>query len=519
MEKSRFAVLLGVFVLCLALLSLADTDTGWPCADTLSCEEDLGPEYYCNSATATCFFTEVLGNTSAAAAPTPVPIPTITASSLDQRIAVLEASLTTVRNDIAAIDLDTRDIGTLRADINGLQRQIAQISNDISALSEEVSILNTELSPQVNQALAGFVALQNDLNETQTTLNQVEQSLAKERAFTTFLTYTFFVLLAVAVALGVIYYLMRLRTLDPEIIDYITKHIRRGTKYPEIKRELLKAGWNDEEITWAYKETMKKNYQSYLRRKSMASSPVSFSASTALPLKTGTLDQSGAPSLGKDKNKMVSIVAVTIFLLIGIFFLLSGTVGKAVFVERFINSSSGEVRDVVSCTPPQILTPDKDACCTDANNNSQCDTAEREVVFSTGNCADNLECGSGKLCINGVCGTFQDLYHGSEICDKQCNYYALRVLTSDGETYNVRPKRGSYTAAGALEWKIMEAPSHCNGEPTVIPVSIIKKAPGKILSEEVITLHKGEASAIIVHPFLPDFTFSLKIEEVNELCS
>ena len=83
----------------------------------------------------------------------------------------------------------------------------------------------------------------------------------------------------------------------------------------------------------------------------------------------------------------------------------------------------------------------------------------------------------------------------------------------------MKPKRGSYTAAGALEWKIMDAPEHCNGEPTIIPVSIIKKSPGKILSEQVITLHKGQASPVLTHPTLPDFSFSLKIEEVNELCS
>ncbi|HLC71805.1 MAG TPA: hypothetical protein VJI32_07375 [Candidatus Nanoarchaeia archaeon] len=510
MEKNRFAVLLGVFILSLAFLSFADTDTGWPCADNLACEEDLGTEYYCGQATGTCFFTEVSGNTSVSA-PLPVVI-TTTTTPVDQRIAVLEASLTTVRNDLAAINLDTRDIGTLRTDINGLQRQIAQISNDISQLSQEVTMLNTELSPQVNQALAGFAALQEDLNVTQTELNQVEQGLAKERAFTKFLTYTFFVLLAIAVALGVMYYLLRSRTLDQEIVDFITKHIKRGTKYPEIKRELLKAGWSEDDISWAYKETMKQNYQSYLQRKP---SP----ASSSLTSKTEITESRSSPTVGMDKHKMISIVAVSIFLLIGIFFLLSGTVGKAVFVERFINSSSGEIIDVVSCTPPQILTPDKDACCTDTNNNTQCDTAERDVVLSVGACADNLQCGSGKLCINGACGSLQDLYHGSEICDKQCNYYALRVLTSDGETYNVKPKRGSYTAAGAVEWKIMEAPQHCNGEPTVIPVSIIRKVPGKILSEEVITLHEGEASATITHPALPDFSFSLKIENVNELCS
>ncbi len=527
MEKSRFTVLSGVFFLFLVLFTAADVDTEITCEDDLTCEEELadfGTEFYCNPDTATCFLVEEPAD-AAPAIGTTAPSTTIAPAigSVEQRVAILEASLTILRNDLAAINIDTRDIGTLRTDINRLQRQIAQISNDIETLSQEIGALQSELSPQVEQALTGFVALQDDLDLTQTELNVVEEGLAKEQAFTTFLTYTFFVLLAIAVALGVASYLLRnSRTLDPEILEYITKYIKQGKKYPDIKRELLKAGWNEEEINWAYKETMKKNYQSYLQRKSASSSPSSsLSAAPAMisPKTEVTAFSRTSPALGKDKNKMISIAAFSIFLLIGTFFLLSGVVGKAVFVERFINQTSGEVIDVVSCTPPQILTPDKDACCTDANNNTQCDTAEREVQLSAGACTDNLQCGSDQLCINGACSVLSEIYQGSEICDKQCNYYALRVVTSDGETYNTKPKRGSYTAAGALEWKIMEAPEHCNGEQTVIPVNIIRKAPGKILSEEIVTLHKGEASKTLTHPDLPGLSFSFTIEEVNELCS
>lgn len=522
MRKSTFAVLLGVFLLLGFFQVAADIDTEWYCESDQNCGDDLGDLFYCNPATATCFQTEEPAEVSpliqTIVSPTPI-------ETIDQRVAVLEASLTTVRNDLAAINLDIGDISTLHNDISSLQRQVAQISNDVSALAQE---LQSDLSPQVDQALIGFATLQENLNITQAELNQVEEGLAQERAFTKFLTYTFFVLLAITVMLGVAYYLLRsARSLDPEIVEYVTRHIKQGKKYPDIKRELLKAGWNDEEINWAYKETMKKNYQSYLQRKG-ASTPLSSAAKAPLYLVSAPapaslpVEKSAArirPALGKDKNKMISIAAVTLFLAIGIFFLLSGVVGKAVFVERFVNQSSREIRDVVSCTPPQILTPDKDACCTDANNNKVCDTAEREVQLSSSSCTDNLQCGSGKSCINGFCSVLSDIYQGSEICDKKCNYYALQVTTSDGETYNLKPKRGSYTAAGALEWKIMEAPEHCNGEPTIIPISIIRKAPGKILSEEIITLYKGEASTTLTHPLLPEFSLSLKIESVNELCS
>ena len=58
------------------------------------------------------------------------------------------------------------------------------------------------------------------------------------------------------------------------------------------------------------------------------------------------------------------------------------------------------------------------------------------------------------------------------------------MATSDKESYDLKPKQGSYTGAGALEWKLLEMPQYCKGESAIVPVNIIKKQTGQKISEE-----------------------------------
>ena len=67
----------------------------------------------------------------------------------------------------------------------------------------------------------------------------------------------------------------------------------------------------------------------------------------------------------------------------------------------------------------------------------------------------------------------------------------VKVETSDGETYDLTLGQGSYTAAGALEWKLMKTPDYCQGEDPLVAVNIIKKTTGKVVGEQVLTLHKA----------------------------
>ena len=125
----------------------------------------------------------------------------------------------------------------------------------------------------------------------------------------------------------------------------------------------------------------------------------------------------------------------------------------------------------------------------------------------------------GESCIDSRCSVLTSQYQGSEKCDKRCNFYSLIVSTSDGESYTVRPRRGSYSCAGALEWKIVGGmPDHCIGEKALVPIRIVMKEPQRIISENIVILQKGESSTV-THPTIPSCTLALTVDEVYELCS
>ena len=103
-------------------------------------------------------------------------------------------------------------------------------------------------------------------------------------------------------------------------------------------------------------------------------------------------------------------------------------------------------------------------------------------------CEVNTDCLEGKECIDGECGTIAELYQTD--CTNKCNYQEVIISTSDGESYTLKRGQGTYTAVGALEWKTMNVPDYCADENVVIPIKIIKKNYGKVISEEVLTLKK-----------------------------
>jgi len=506
-NRTWLPVLLGVVLL--SFYALADTDTGWPCTDDLACQQELGDngdQYYCSPDTGTCF---LLDAAPPAPAPTPIVQPVVSATdltTLEQRVSAVETNIAALQQNLNSIISGNT---VTQGDLTSIKNTLDTLQQELNALQQRVSALPQQVDTKINTVSTGLAGLQQDLNETQTQVNSIEQDLVKRKKITRFFTYTFFGLLALAATLGVMYYLnRRSRTIAPEIRNYITQHIQQGKKFPFIRENLRKAGWSSPDIAWAYKETMKHNYQQYAQQRPAA----------ALTTEAKTPDTRTLPP---DTKKMWSIGIVTVLLLIGIFFLLSGTVGKAFFVERYRNTSSGEIFDFVKCTPPQITTPTGDACCTDLNNNTVCDATERSVeeLAAGQSCTDTLQCGSGESCIDGNCRTLGSLYQGSEICDKMCNYYALRITTSDGEEYNLKPKKGSYTAAGALEWKVLAMPNHCEGEKAVIPFLITRKEPGKIINEEVVTVHEGETTPVLTHPGVPDLSFTLTAKDIRELCS
>lgn len=132
-------------------------------------------------------------------------------------------------------------------------------------------------------------------------------------------------------------------------------------------------------------------------------------------------------------------------------------------------------------------------------------------------CSVSADCTEGEDCIDNSCGTIAQLYQTD--CESKCNYNLVTISTSDGESYTFQQGKGSYTAAGALEWKLAVVPDYCQGEEAVsVPIRFIKKTTGKILGQEVITLNEGETSRAITHPTVASVAFTMTLENVDESC-
>jgi hypothetical protein len=134
-------------------------------------------------------------------------------------------------------------------------------------------------------------------------------------------------------------------------------------------------------------------------------------------------------------------------------------------------------------------------------------------------CTHNQNCTGGKLCIHGECQKLEKFYPQENDCETKCRVSKVTITTSDGDTYEFSPGQGSYTAVGALEWKILSLPPYCSGEKPLIPIKILKRNYGQIFSDEVIMLKEGEASKVIKHPFVKRVAFTLRIENIEEICS
>src|SRR3989338_6295912 len=94
-------------------------------------------------------------------------------------------------------------------------------------------------------------------------------------------------------------------------------------------------------------------------------------------------------------------------------------------------------------------------------------------------CVVTADCEAGTQCIDGQCGTIDSLY--TTDCESKCNFEEVIISTSDNESYTLARGQGSYTAAGALEWKLVAVPDHCATENLPVPIKIIKKNYGRIL--------------------------------------
>ena len=64
----------------------------------------------------------------------------------------------------------------------------------------------------------------------------------------------------------------------------------------------------------------------------------------------------------------------------------------------------------------------------------------------------------------------------------------------------------------------MSGPDYCPGSEVIVPIKLIKKSTGEVISEEVVTVNPGETSSEVTHPTVKSVKFTLTVEKVNEVC-
>lgn len=143
-----------------------------------------------------------------------------------------------------------------------------------------------------------------------------------------------------------------------------------------------------------------------------------------------------------------------------------------------------------------------------------------EEIEEDEGCSTKADCAWDQHCINNECGKMVEVYDTESECEEKCNFDDVVIKTSDGDELTLSRGKGSYTAAGALEWSLMSSADYCKGEEdTLVAVKLKKKTFGEIVEEEVITLEVDEESDPIKHPDIERIEFTLEVESIDETCS
>ncbi len=182
---------------------------------------------------------------------------------------------------------------------------------------------------------------------------------------------------------------------------------------------------------------------------------------------------------------------------------------------------------LISCSPEPQITPEDTTPLRSApqpqplpeQSSPEINITDKETPEETENpgCQFNSDCLQGTYCINSSC---QTLPKPSDVVSQECacRIQTIEIYTSDDETYTFAPGLGSYTAGGALEWKILSVPAFCEDNLPAIPLKIMSKNYNKVYRDDVILLKEGETSSIIHHPLMPEVEFTLKVIKVKAQC-
>jgi hypothetical protein len=130
-------------------------------------------------------------------------------------------------------------------------------------------------------------------------------------------------------------------------------------------------------------------------------------------------------------------------------------------------------------------------------------------------CSSNADCDSN-TCVDGSCTTLTQIFEAT--CDQTCTLKEVQVEAGD-QIFNYPPGKGSYIAAGAINWEIARVPAFCQPNTMIVPFKITKKSYGDILSEEFITVKESETSTEITHPDISSASLTLEVKSTTVECS
>ena len=201
----------------------------------------------------------------------------------------------------------------------------------------------------------------------------------------------------------------------------------------------------------------------------------------------------------------ISKLLIVFVLLLSLFLLSCGSSESEMEVVP-----SEEIEEIEEETLPE---PEEEVAVEEAET----DLLEVEVIDVS--CSVSADCAWNEKCIEGVCGMTSDIYDTEGVCEQQCNFDNVHVFTSDGDELTLSRGQGSYTGAGAIEWKLLSSADYCKGEDaTPVAIELIMKNMGQILSREVIVLEVGQESDSITHPSIASIDFTLEVESIDETC-
>jgi hypothetical protein len=521
-------VLLILLLLVTSFFTFADLDTGLVCDTDIDCEIELGDsyesnQYYCEEFIGTCFTIDEEQNEIN-------PFELATSNQTDnQNITTQTAPIIQQQSQTdLKINTNTNAITTIREDVRKLNNDLTNVRSQLQTIQDSINsgqqIATTNkveidnIKNDVSSSTTGLAALQQNLDTTEESLNELEQDITSKQRLYDLSLFIFVLLIAAG---GVMYYMKRKKNtpaVNQEVLDYITSHIKKGNKFNHIKTNLLKAGWSENDIQRAYDETTKSNLEQYKIQKS--NNKIKPQSKKIHP-KHG---KSAPQDLDHNKMKIISIVAISLLLLIGSFFALKETTGQAIhFRPGVVNETTNET--IFECTLPHIEFDGR--CCLDEDESGICDIEEQlnqeRAEIDAEICNNHNDCSFGKACINSQCQVLEDTFKEQqaelEQCINQCSVSRVKVTTSDNEEYNVRIGRGSYTAAGGLEWKVLKGANFCLGTQTKIPIEFTAHGTDGILKKEIVLLAKEEISKRISHPTSSKVSFSVSIDDYTQDCS